>query len=522
MDEQRDREDELTPPAEPAWGGSREPPQAGRSEVGPIGSGPMRARPGVWTAVLAWVVIVATVAFVVASANLQEEGGSEQSGAIELVMMELQSKYLVGLSQLPVVSTSMDPAVIYQQAEDILDTGSVGQRLRFIVLAQELGGPEVARERLEDLDELLADPPRGDPVELTEAEASIREALYALSSAGADGGTTAQPPALAEGDRQLLVDELGWFGRLALAPPGTQDQAGREAALRSARTVAMVFLGMFGLAGLAALGGFVGLVVLLVMVLRRALRGGLRPQRAHHAVYAETFALWLVLFMVLQVVAGRLSPRPWHMTVSSIAVLSSLVALVWPAVRGVSWRDVRHDIGWTAGRRPWLEPLLAVAGYVMTLPLLVVGVMMTLFLVFVQSQFGEPPPTFAPSGGPAHPIILALTGDSWWPKIQVLLLAAVVAPLVEETMFRGVLYRHLRSATARAGMATSVILSTTINGFLFAVIHPQGWVTVPALMSLAYGFALMREWRDSVLPSMLMHGLSNGVVISVLIVVLGV
>ncbi len=222
----------------------------------------MTARPRAWTAFLAWAVIVATVGFVVASANLQEEGGSEQSGAIELVMMELQAKYLVGLSQLPVVSTSMDPAVIYQQAEDILDMGSVGQRLRFIVLAQELGGPDVARERLEDLDELLADPPHGDPVELTESEASIREALYALSSADADGDTAAQPPALAEGDRQLLVDELGWFGRLALAPPGTQDQAGREAALRPARTVAMVLLGMFGLAGLAALAGFVGLVVL--------------------------------------------------------------------------------------------------------------------------------------------------------------------------------------------------------------------------------------------------------------------
>ncbi len=431
--------------------------------------------------------------------------------------MELQSKYLDG----SVVSTGMDPALKYQQAEGMLDMGSVGQRLRFIVLAQELGGPDVARERLEDLDELLADPPHGDPVELTESEASIREALYALSSAGADGDTTAQPPVLAEGDRQLLVDELGWFGQLALAPPGTQDQAGREAALRPARTVAMVLLGMFGLAGLAALGGFVGLVVLLVLLLSRALRGGLRPQRAHHAVYAETFALWLVLFLVLQVVAGFLSPQSLIMAFSSIAFLCSLVALVWPGVRGVSWRDVCHDIGWTAGRRPWLEPLLGVGGYAMMLPLLAGGVMMTLFLVFVQSELTEPPPTFAPAGGPAHPIILALTGDSWWPKIQVLLLASVVAPIVEETMFRGVLYRHLRSATARSGMATSVIVRTTINGFLFAVIHPQGWVVVPALMALAYGFALMREWRDSVLPSMLMHGISNGVVISVLILVLG-
>ena len=210
------------------------------------------------------------------------------------------------------------------------------------------------------------------------------------------------------------------------------------------------------------------------------------------------------------------------MAVSSIAFLGSLAALVWPVVRGVSWRDVCHDIGWTVGRRPWLDPLLGVGGYAMTLPLLAAGVMMMLFLVYAQSLFADPPPTFAPAGGPAHPVILALTGDSWWPKIQVLFLASVAAPIVEETMFRGVLYRHLRGATAGSGMATSVIVSTTINGFLFAIIHPQGWVTVPALMALAYGFALMREWRDSVLPSMLMHGISNGLVISLLIVVFGV
>jgi membrane protease YdiL (CAAX protease family) len=361
-------------------------------------------------------------------------------------------------------------------------------------------------------------------VELTESQASIRRILYALTSPGADGATTtgsAPPAALAAGDRRLLLEELGWLGRLAIAPAGIDDREQREAVLGSARTVALVVVVMFGFAGVLALGGFVGLVVVAVLMLSRVLRGGLTLERAHHAVYAETFAVWLVLFLVLQIVAGLVTPRRGEVLFFGVASLSSLVALLWPLVRGVSWRDACHDIGWTPGRRPWLEPLLGVGGYAMTLPLLAVGVMMTLFLVFVQSLVGEPPSTFAPSGGPAHPVILALTGDSWWPKVQVLLLGALVAPIVEETMFRGVLYRHLRGATARAGMTGSVILSTTINGFLFAAIHPQGWVAIPALMSLAYGFALMREWRDSVLPSMLMHGISNGVVISVLIAVLG-
>ncbi len=101
---------------------------------------------------------------------------------------------------------------------------------------------------------------------------------------------------------------------------------------------------------------------------------------------------------------------------------------------------------------------------------------------------------------------------------MVLLLAAVAAPVVEETMFRGVLYRA-PCATRRAslGLLLSILVSATVNAFVFAVIHPQGWVAIPALMSLAYAFTLMREWRGTVIPSMIMHAVSNGLVMTLLI-----
>ena len=117
-------------------------------------------------------------------------------------------------------------------------------------------------------------------------------------------------------------------------------------------------------------------------------------------------------------------------------------------------------------------------------------------------------------GGPAHPIITDLAQGHWWAKAQVLFVAVVAAPIVEETMFRGVLYRHLRDASARMGIVLSIVLSTFINTFVFAVIHPQGWVAMPALMALACGFTLMREWRGTVVPSMIIHGISNGLVMT--------
>ena len=62
----------------------------------------------------------------------------------------------------------------------------------------------------------------------------------------------------------------------------------------------------------------------------------------------------------------------------------------------------------------------------------------------------------------------------WWVWLQTLFVASVGAPVVEETMFRGVLYRHLRDALGGLGTAASIAVSATLISFLFAVIHPQG------------------------------------------------
>jgi membrane protease YdiL (CAAX protease family) len=87
-------------------------------------------------------------------------------------------------------------------------------------------------------------------------------------------------------------------------------------------------------------------------------------------------------------------------------------------------------------------------------------------------------------------------------------------------MFRGVLYRHLREASARLGAWISVIASALVVSFLFAVIHPQGIVAVPVLMSLAFGFTMMREWRGTLIPGMVAHGLNNGLVTLLMFLIL--
>ena len=101
-----------------------------------------------------------------------------------------------------------------------------------------------------------------------------------------------------------------------------------------------------------------------------------------------------------------------------------------------------------------------------------------------------------------------------------LVFAVIAAPIVEETAFRGVLYRHLRASSSILGTALSIFGSVLLVSFIFAAIHPQGWVAIPALMSIAVGMNLMREWRGSLISSIVVHGMSNGIVFTSLLIFL--
>ena len=394
-----------------------------------------------------------------------------------------------------------------------------------MILAAEFAGAEEAGRVLREFDADLADPPLGDPPELTEAQADVQTLLHALYGVDArDDEHDLAPVRLTDDQRELLVQHLGWFGRLALAPPEAQEQADREAVLAPAWRVFLLLIVVIVLGVLAGFAGSVGLVVTGVLMIVGKVRSGLVAGAGPHAIYAETFAIWMFVFFGLQVAAGFVATasgmEAHQFAIAAGAFFASLGVLLWPVLRGIPWRQIRTDIGWTLGRRPVLEPAFGVAGYAMTLPLLAVGLVFVIVLMMIQTALAGPVPMFAPVGGPAHPIITDLAQGYWWTKVQVLFVAVVAAPIVEETMFRGVLYRHLRDASSRMGIILSIGLSTVINTFVFAVIHPQGWVAMPALMALACGFTLMREWRGTVVPSMIIHGINNAVVMTFFILLI--
>ena len=109
---------------------------------------------------------------------------------------------------------------------------------------------------------------------------------------------------------------------------------------------------------------------------------------------------------------------------------------------------------------------------------------------------------------PMHPIVEPILHGNWTVRLQ-LLLVAVFAAVPEEIMFRGFLYRFLRESEKTFGYIGGVVFATLVSSFVFAVIHPQGLYGIPILMSLAIVFSLAREWRGSLVPSMIAHAMVN-------------
>jgi membrane protease YdiL (CAAX protease family) len=422
-----------------------------------------------------------------------------------LVLEEVQCRYLVGAAEF-----IGNREQLAEQAKP-LNSGPLARRWRSIVVMGELAGPEEAQKLLSELQEKI----QSSHSHLSKRQQEVERALNLLYRDYVSGKLAG--PSLDDEQRELLHDELGWFGQLALAPAGDANREAREAVLQAARRTAVVILAAVLLVGILALAGCIAVLALVILFASGQLEGGLGLNVNASGIYAETFALWLAFFLALNIGLAFLPLPDMRIAAAGVASLLSLSALLWPVLRGVAWAQVCKDVGLTSGRAGPFEPFFGVACYSMTLPILAIGLAMTLVLIGLTSDGGP----LGDSGGfeagsvPAHPIILYIARAGWWSRLQVLVVASLTAPIVEETMFRGVLYGHLRSATIRLGGAMSIVVSAVIVSFLFAIVHPQGLLAVPALMALAGGLTLTREWRGSLVAGMFMHAMNNGILLLV-------
>jgi membrane protease YdiL (CAAX protease family) len=386
--------------------------------------------------------------------------------------------------------------MILMNARPLADSQEWLDRVAWAVLVAAVKDPEAGAAALER----AAVPEESKTPELDAALLeAVRERLPGLADAAATPAGEAD------------LSRLGWYGKLLR----------HEVAPRPGVVVALVayggwFLGCF-LVGLALI------VVLVVMAAMARLRPRLEPAVPAARVYGETFAVWMAAVLGLNVLGAVLAgvalgeePSATAEEVAALAVgggsfLLSLAALAWPSLRGVRAADIRSDLGLHFGAGFFRETLAGALTYCLALPLLAAGLVVYFLLVAIFGQAEQP----------SHPVVEMIGGAGWPMLVGLFVLASVIAPLVEEIAFRGILYRHLRDECGRLGLVASLAIAALASSFLFAVIHPQGVLFAPALMGLAIAFCISRETRGSLWPAMVAHGINNAVTLSLGVTLLG-
>ena len=452
---------------------------------------------------VAWAAILITTAVIALGVAASKGGDGGQTAPAEATgrdwsTLELQARLVFGEYLMDPNPPDEDMDALMKLAEN-----DPSARLRISAIGAAIVGPDAAAQSLRT----WATQQRADGVVWSD---EVREQMDAVDRLYAGTASDAV--------RADLQEEWGWFGRLAVAAAPSPD-GWPSPTLEAARSAAvMTMMHLLVVVVLWCLGGVVGLVLLVVFVVRAfqgSVQSGMTAGTSHDGLYAETFVIWLVLFRLMLDWAGAMSKdldASTALVPTLVAFPCSLIALLWPRLRGLPLRNVLDDIGWSSGRGVWREFGAGLMGYLMGIPILVVGLILMLILVWLSGSNTA-------AAESAHPIIGLLQSDNWLLRGQVLLLAVVLAPILEETMFRGALYRQLRFAP-RWRTAVSVLMSAVVTGIIFAIIHPQGVLAVPVLASMGIAFAYAREWRGSLIAPMVMHGTSNGLTMLFVLVLL--
>lgn len=445
--------------------------QAGRG-----GAGYSRAM-----AAVAWVVIGLCLGLV-AYTNWRASRTTARLHATEDFQLQLGARVVLGefrvFGRNPAVRATLAKQAIPQLSGLASDAT---QKLRLAAVIGELQGGKAALAALDAAAPL---------VQSAEGKSDLATLRTIYSTAPA----AVPPPA-----REELARRQGWFGDLALSFGRPDSDPLRARVIRAAEMAFLTSATVELLALAAALAGF-GLLIFAIVRLatgRLHLCYGRWPTQT--TAFLESFAIYLAGHVSLGWIAHALAPRSAYLGFI-LSLLWLPFAMLWPLARGVGWTQLTGGLGWYRGRGIVREIGAGLLGYVVGLPLIVLSIVVTILL------------TTRTHSNAAHPIAFGDT-HGFWAIVELYLLAAVLAPLIEETMFRGALFTHLRQ---RHGW----LLAAVASSFIFAALHPQGWTAIPALGTIGFVLAGIREWRGTFVASAAAHALNNAIVATVLVLAL--
>ena len=307
---------------------------------------------------------------------------------------------------------------------------------------------------------------------------------------------------------QLVDRRMGWFGDIARAD-FEGDEAAAERAMGDQESILVAgMVAVFWFVGVG-LAGLVTIALVTGFSIAGRLRGGMVGQPRVGSVLGETFVVWMLLFLAMHLLAGRLGdgePTVGRMGLSLAMTFASLFALAWARWRGLSWGELRDAAGLRFAGGAWRFAWMSATSYVCAIPCMAAGIVLGMLLsgLLGDRSFQDM----------SHPVQEMLPGASAAMRVALFLVACVGAPVVEEIAFRGLLYGHARQQSWRWPRALSIAFAMLFSATVFAAIHPQGVLAVPALAGVSLGFCITREWSGSVYPGMVAHGLHNGVLLA--------
>lgn len=226
-------------------------------------------------------------------------------------------------------------------------------------------------------------------------------------------------------------------------------------------------------------------------------------------MYLETFAVFLLAFLGLQLLMvgvmewighGSTEGMEWMIALQWLV----LPAMLWGLVRRVGWKRFSVDMGLHRGEGVLKEMGAGIVGYLAGLPVFLLAGLVTVVLVLLRELLTEAAGGEAPKPQ-VNEVLEMLTSENVWVTVMLFGLMTVWAPLVEEGVMRGALYRHIRS---RMGMVGAALVTAA----LFGLLHQYEVMMMLPVIALGFNFALMREWRGSLIAPMTAHALHNGTI----------
>lgn len=322
-----------------------------------------------------------------------------------------------------------------------------------------------------------------------------------------------QADAVSPEDRERLIVRHAWFGDVAFTFGKPNDDPKRVELLSGGIALIVTLLGVFFVGVVAVVGGVGCFIAMVVLMATGRIRRKFVAPASGGSFGWEILGAFLVTFLLFKAVgslaiaalgtttpSGDVQPPAWFGYFAIGGQWLVALAIFFPLLRGVRFSEYRKLVGWTAPKGVFREIVAGIFGYLAGLPLLFGVAMVT---VAVNAMYTKMAGEDKAQGNP----ILELVSKGDGTLIFLLFtLATIWAPIVEETVFRGGMYRALRGFLP-------MILASIVSAIAFGFMHGYFVLLLGPVITIGFIFALIREWRGSIIGPMAAHALNNATVL---------